>query len=137
MKKLFLTAAAAGCLWIAPALADPSPSLIDGLRQESQSSRLVMREAVSFCRETLYPSSPRQAVYQCADRMQAALSMATVPIVAAELKAVERARTVAGIAGLTNVDVGRTEATKALPVFLDFLSALDAADRPAKPKKKQ
>lgn len=116
-------------------MAQPDPALVDGLRQESQTTRTVIRDAVSFCKDTLFPSTPRPLVYQCADRMQAALSMASVPAVAADLKAVERARTVAGVAGLTNIEAGRSEAARALPVFIDFLAAMDAAERPAKQKK--
>lgn len=135
MSRCLLIAMAAVGLWAAPAIAEPPQALVDGLRQENQTARTVIRDAVSFCKDTLFPSTPRTLVYQCADRMQAALSMVSAPTVATDLKAVERARTVAGVAGLTNVEAGRAEAARALPVFIDFLAAMDAAERPAKQKR--
>lgn len=135
MSRALLAVVAAFALMPAVAMAQPDAALVDGLRQESQTARTVIRDAVFFCKDTLFPSTPRTLVYQCADRMQAALSMASDPAVAVSLKAVERARTVAGVAGLTNIDTGRSEAARALPVFIDFLAAMDAAERPAKQKR--
>lgn len=136
MRKLFVVLGLGCSLVTSAACAEPSTTLVDGLRAEPAATRQMLREYVSFCKDTLGPLTPKQLVYQCADRMQTAQAVVKNPAASEGLKAVERARTSAGVAGMMSVEGGRAKAAEAMPVFLDFLTAIEQADRPAPASKK-
>lgn len=50
-------------------------------------------------------------------------------------KELRSAEFMAVASGMLGLEEGRSAAGKAIPLFINFLSALDAAERPEKPKK--
>ncbi|MCM8735951.1 hypothetical protein M5E06_17605 [Azospirillum sp. A1-3] len=134
MRKVWLVVA---LVLAGPAMAETQNGLVEALRQEAPATRAMLRDASDFCKEAVLPTTGRRDQTRCADKMVIAEEALTQQVVKNSWKELRSAEFMAVASGMLSLEEGRSSAGKAIPLFINFLSALDAADQPAKPKKKQ
>ncbi len=123
-------------LFAGSALAEPPQALVDALRQENPNTRALLRDAAEFCKEAVLPSASDREQTKCADKSVIAEGNITSQAVKDAWKEAGSARFIAIISGRVSLQEGREKAGKAIPLFLDFLSALAQAEKPAPAAKK-
>jgi hypothetical protein len=132
MRKVWLVAAT---VLAGPAMAAPKNVLVEALRQETSATRAMLRDASDFCKEAVLPTTGRRDQTRCADKMVIAEEALTQQAVKDAWKELRSAEFMAVASGMLSLEEGRSSAGKAIPLFINFLSALDAAERPAKNKR--
>lgn len=125
-----------GAMWTFPVVAQSAPSLDEALRKEAPTTRAFLGNAMRYCKEAAAPSVAGQMGPACEDKLAMAAEMAITDQVKAEMKRLDKLRTNILIMSFGSANGGVVAAATATQGYDSFLSALDAADRPAKPKKK-
>lgn len=126
-----------GAMFAVPAVAQSIPALDEALRKEAPATRAFLGNTMRYCKEAAAPSVAGQMGPACEDKLAMASEMATTDQVKSEMKRLDKLRTNILIMSFGSAKGGVAAAATATQGYDSFLSALEAADRPAKPKKKQ
>ncbi|WP_211100331.1 hypothetical protein ABNQ39_20860 [Azospirillum sp. A26] len=118
------------------ALAQPDAALAGALAQEDRPIKAMLRQATDVCQDAM-ASVSRTALDECNRRLQVAQQMVRGDAVRAEVKKLHDAEFSVALAWMMSMQDAIDKSKAAIPVYVRFSEALDAADRPAKPKKKQ
>jgi hypothetical protein len=121
-----------------PAQAQPAPdvALVDALRREGPNTRAMLRDASEFCKDAVLPTSGKRDQTRCADKMVIAEDALTQQAAKDAWKELRSAEFSAVLGGMLSLQEGRATAGKAIPLFMNFLSALATAEKPAITTKK-
>lgn len=131
----FACAVSVGLFFGGVANAEPSASLVEALRSETPSVRQVLRQNATQCQNALSVVSMRD-LDECASRLQVSKQIVAGSETRSAIELLHKAEFSVALGAYSSQQAGIAKVGEAMKVFIDFLSAIDLADKPAPSAKK-